>query len=140
MLLCKEQIKEILPHRSPLLLVDEAELEENEASANFFVSPEMDIFKGHFPECPVLPGIYLTESMAQTADILILSMEGNRGKLPFFSSVNKMRFIRPVYPGNTIILKASVTADSGNGMYECSVSALVGGKKAAQGSLTIALK
>ncbi|MBR4411664.1 MAG: beta-hydroxyacyl-ACP dehydratase, partial [Firmicutes bacterium] len=74
MKLDKEGIKKIIPHRDPMLLVDEVVEMEPETSivTRFFVNPEREIFKGHFPEEPVLPGVYTVEIMAQTADILIL--------------------------------------------------------------------
>ena len=51
-----------------------------------------------------------------------------------------MRFIRPVYPGNTIVVTAEITSDAGNGLYECKTTALIAGKKAAQGYVSIMLK
>ena len=140
MLLNHDEVKNILPHRDPLLLVSQAEIEDNEVCATLFVDPSWDIFKGHFPEKPVLPGVYLVESMAQAADILIMSDPKNKGKLPYFAGINKIRFIRPVYPGNTIVLTAEITSDAGNGLYECKTTALIAGKEAAQGYVSIMLK
>ena len=75
MKLSKEEIKAIIPHRDPMLLVDT--VEEMEAGdhivTTFFVDPAREIFKGHFPGEPVLPGVYSVECMAQTADILLLA-------------------------------------------------------------------
>ena len=133
-------IKKILPHRPPLLLVDEAELTENHAEASLYLDPDWDIFRGHFPKAPVLPGIYLTESMAQTADLLLLSLSGNEGKLPYFMGIAKMRFIRPVLPGSSLRLSAGILCDAGGGLYDCSVSASSEGKKIAQGTITLALR
>ena len=125
MYLNQSAIKDLLPHRSPLLLVDEAWLEEKNAEASLYLSPDWDIFQGHFPDKPVLPGIYLTESMAQTADLVLLSLPGNAGKLPYFMGIRNMRFIRPVCPGATIKLCAGLLCDAGSGLYECTVSAFL---------------
>ena len=67
----KEEIKKILPHREPLLLVDQATLSasENQVEAKVNVEADWLVFTGHFPEKPMLPGSYMIESMAQTADI-----------------------------------------------------------------------
>lgn len=140
MFLNNEDVRKLLPHREPLLLVDEAVIEEGCVAASVFVSPKWDVFRGHFPENPVLPGIYVTESMAQAADLLLLSEPSNTGKLPYFSSIRNMRFIRPVLPGTQLTLKAEITQDAGNGFYECAVSAEVAGRTAAKGSISLALR
>lgn len=76
------------------------------------IQKDWQIFQGHFPEQPILPGIYIMESMAQTADILLLLSEQNRGKLPLFFQVSQMRFYHPVYPGVRLYLSAQLTSDS----------------------------
>lgn len=136
----QNEIKKLLPHRAPLLLVDTAELNENSAEATLYINPKWSIFQGHFPDTPVMPGIYLTESMAQTADLILLSLPGNSGKLPFFMGIKNMRFIRPVYPGDTIQIQAELLCDAGGGLYDCSVSAFSDNKKTAQGVITLALR
>lgn len=149
-------IKELLPHRSPLLLLDEAWLEGKNVEASLYISPDWQIFEGHFPDAPVLPGIYLAESMAQAADLILLSLPGNSGKLPYFMGIKNMRFIRPVYPGATVKLRAELLCDAGGGLYECTVSAFLeeqhensspdrrcsipAGKKTAQGTISLALR
>ena len=84
MKLSKEEIKAIIPHRDPMLLVDT--VEEMEAGdhivTTFFVDPAREIFKGHFPGEPVLPGVYSVECMAQTADICCCPRSGMRGRSP----------------------------------------------------------
>lgn len=121
----KEEIKKILPHREPLLLVDRVtELQlPDRIEAEVDIQKDWQIFQGHFPEQPVLPGVYIMESMAQTADILLLLSEQNRGKLPLFFQVSQMRFYHPVYPGERLYLSAQLVSDAGNGMYDCRVTA-----------------
>ena len=96
MKLSKEEIKAIIPHRDPMLLVDTVEEMEpgDHIVTTFFVDPAREIFKGHFPGEPVLPGVYSVECMAQTADILLLSAERYAGKIPLFLGINNVRFLR----------------------------------------------
>ena len=71
----KDQIKEVIPHREPMLLIDEVlEMVPGEMiKTAFYLDPELDFFRGHFPGEPVMPGVLTVESMAQTADVLLLS-------------------------------------------------------------------
>lgn len=137
----RDDIKQILPHREPLLLVDEViHMNPTEIEASLYIDPDMDILAGHFPDHPILPGIYIIEALAQTADLLLLSLPGNEGRIPYFSSVVQMRFLRPASPGDTLTLKAVLTACADHGLYECRVTALHQGKKIASGILSLTLK
>ena len=113
MKLSKEEIKAIIPHRDPMLLVDT--VEEMEAGdhivTTFFVDPAREIFKGHFPGEPVLPGVYSVECMAQTADILLLSAERYAGKIPLFLGINNVRFLKKILPGDTIEIHAKMASE-----------------------------
>lgn len=104
------EIKKIIPHREPMLLVDEVlELEaEKEIVTRWFIAPEREIFCGHFPEEAVLPGVYTVENMAQTADILILSMPRYTGKVPLFLGVDQVKFLAKLKPGDTIVTRATL--------------------------------
>ena len=85
-LMTTDDVKKVIPHRAPMLLVDNVVQMEPEQSitTTWHIDPEREIFKGHFPGDPVLPGVYTVENMAQTADILILSTERYAGKVPLF--------------------------------------------------------
>lgn len=111
MQLNKEQIKEIIPQRDPILLVDEVtQMTPNESiEAKFFVSPEMDVFRGHFPGNPVLPGVLSVEALAQTADILLLSMEKYKGTTPYFIGIDGVKFKRKITPGMTLRMTAKIS-------------------------------
>lgn len=82
--LTHEEVLNVLPHRDPMLLIDEVSrlVPGSEAVATFFVRPDWDIFRGHFPGQPVLPGVYSLEAMAQCAGLLLLSLERYAGKAP----------------------------------------------------------
>ena len=101
------EIKEILPHRYPFLLVDrivECEAERIVGLKNVTVNEPF--FQGHFPDFPVMPGVLIVEAMAQTAGILVLrSIEDRARKLVLLVAVENARFRRPVVPGDTLRLE-----------------------------------
>ncbi|EFQ57284.1 (3R)-hydroxymyristoyl-ACP dehydratase [Streptococcus downei F0415] len=87
------KIKEALPHRYPMLLVDRVlEVSEDEIVAIKNVTINEPFFQGHFPEYPVMPGVLIMEALAQTAGVLELSKEGNQGKLVFYAGMDKVKF------------------------------------------------
>ncbi|MBA2123639.1 hypothetical protein B9J78_01675 [bacterium Unc6] len=103
-------IQKIIPHRYPFLLVDRVlKLEEDKrciAIKNVTVNEEF--FEGHFPGKPVMPGVLIIEALAQTAGILFLSSRANIGKMAFFMSLDKVKFRKPVIPGDQVILETEV--------------------------------
>lgn len=140
MYLTKEQIKEYLPHRDPILLLDSADLTGTSIEAVRYIDPDLSIFSGHFPGHPVLPGAYLVESLAQAAGLLLLTMPGNTGKTPYLAGVRNMRFLRQARPDSNILLRAALSQDAGNGLYECSVSAYLKEDRLAAGVFLMALR
>ena len=141
MKLGKEKILEILPHREPMLLVDSAVLdaERGLVQAQLAVDPAWDVFRGHFPGDPVLPGVYILESMAQTADLLLLWPQENRGKLPVFLGAKQLRLIRPVRPGSLLQMTAELLCEQ-DGLADFRVKAIADGKRAAAGQIELVLK
>lgn len=103
-----DEVLELLPHRSPILLVDEVmEVEPMESIvAKLYIDENWDIFNGHFPADPVLPGVYAIEAMAQTVDCMIMTVERYRKLTPLFAGVEKARFYKKVLPGQTVYLTA----------------------------------
>ena len=101
------EIKEILPHRYPFLLVDRiVELEEERIVGLKNVTFNEPFFQGHFPDFPVMPGVLIVEAMAQTAGVLVLkSIENRASKLVLLVAVENARFRRPVVPGDTLRLE-----------------------------------
>lgn len=106
------EIKALIPHRYPMLLVDRVEnLIENKSVVGIKnVSANEEFFQGHFPDFPVMPGVLIVESMAQTAAVLIMKSLGEAvaGKPVFFMSIEKARFRKPVLPGDQLRLNVSV--------------------------------
>ncbi|MCD7957182.1 MAG: 3-hydroxyacyl-ACP dehydratase FabZ [Lachnospiraceae bacterium] len=105
-----KQIMEILPHRSPFLLVDRIdELEPGvRAVGRKAVSYNEPFFAGHFPQEPVMPGVLILEALAQVGAVAILSQEEYKGRLVLFGGVNKARFRRKVVPGDVLRLELEV--------------------------------
>lgn len=104
------EIKELLPHRYPFLMVDKViDLEPNKritAMKNVTVNEEY--FNGHFPGRPVMPGVLIIESMAQAAGLLMLVEEEHKGKIPYFTGIDNARFRRPVIPGDQLFLEIEI--------------------------------
>ena len=139
----QEAIKKVIPHRDPMLLATTVEdLTPGEATtATFYVDPAREIFKGHFPEEPVLPGVYSVECMAQTADILLLSMERYAGKIPLFLGINGVRFLKKILPGDTVEIRAKLAAERPEkAIATCSAEVYNHGELAVTGNVTLAMR
>jgi len=139
----KEEIKKIIPHRDPMLLIDEvvSMTTAEKIITRFYVDPLREIFKGHFPDDPVFPGVYTTECMAQTADILLLSMERYAGKVPLFIGIDKVRFFKKIIPGDTIEIHAKLAVEKQEkAVATCSAEVYNKGELAASGEVTLAMR
>lgn len=105
-----QQIREILPHRYPMLLVDSIlELEEERIVGIKNVTANEPFFVGHFPEFPVMPGVLVVEAMAQVAGVLVLKQVPDRkNKLVLLASIEQAKFRRPVRPGDRLRIEMKV--------------------------------
>ena len=104
-----EEIRKVLPHRYPFLLVDKIiERKENRIVGVKNVTGNEHFFQGHFPEHPVMPGVLIIEAMAQTAGALVLSQPGHKGEMAYFMGIDKAKFRKPVVPGDQLILEIDV--------------------------------
>jgi len=107
----REEIKNILPHREPMLLVDDTELIDDTAVGSYTVRGDEFFLQGHFPGNPVVPGVILCEMMAQSACLLIQTDEGKF--TPYFTGLNNVKFKEKVKPGDTVTFKSQKTAQKG---------------------------
>ncbi|MDO4173526.1 MAG: 3-hydroxyacyl-ACP dehydratase FabZ [Eubacteriales bacterium] len=141
MLYTIEQIKQIIPHREPMLMVDaitQLDQESGTVTGVKTFTGEEAFFQGHFPNNPVVPGVFLIEALAQTGAVAILSREEYRGKTGYFASWDKIKFRRKVLPGDTITLQVKLVKIRGKIVVADGV-AYVGEEKAAQGTFTCAI-
>ena len=139
-MLNKEQIKQIIPQREPFLMIDEVEecIPGESCTAYKYVKEEEWYFKGHFPGNPIMPGVLIAESLAQTGAIAILSMEENKGKNALFGGIDKMKFKKMVTPGDRLKLEVKIIKRKGPiGVGEA--IATVEDKIVAKGELTFAI-
>ncbi len=133
-------IQKILPHRYPILLVDKVlELEEGKRAVGIKnVTANEPFFQGHFPGNPIMPGVLITESLAQLGSVMLLSMPENKGKLGVFTGINNFKFRRQVAPGDTLRLETELVMYR-HGMGKANVKATVDGQIAAAGEISFAV-
>lgn len=139
-MLSKEEIKRIIPQREPFLMIDEVEeyISGEMAIAYKDVNESEWYFKGHFPGNPIMPGVLITEALAQTGAVAILSLEENKGKNALFGGIDKMKFKKMVTPGDRLKLEVRIIKKKGPiGVGEG--IATVNGDVVAKGELTFAV-
>lgn len=137
----KEQIKEIIPHREPFLLIDEiVEMEVGKKVVAVKHIKEDDFwFKGHFPGNPVTPGVLMIEMLAQAGAVAMLSIPENKGKTGFFGGIDNAKFRRMVLPGDELRLEVEIIKIRGQIGIGKSV-ATVDGEKAVSAEITFIVK
>lgn len=112
-----DEIKNILPHRYPFLMVDKVEeIEEgSRIVAIKNVTIDEPFFAGHFPDYPIMPGVLVIEAMAQAGGILyIKSGLDVTNRLPFFMGIDKVKFRKPIFPGDTMKIEITVLRKRNN--------------------------
>ncbi|HWT26393.1 MAG TPA: 3-hydroxyacyl-ACP dehydratase FabZ [Mobilitalea sp.] len=116
MMMNVNEIQKILPHRPPFLLVDRIdELEPGKrAVGRKCVTMNEPFFQGHFPGKAVMPGVLILEALAQTGAVVMLSMEGNAGKIAYFGGIDKVKFKRQVVPGDILKLEVEIIKSKGS--------------------------
>ncbi len=115
-MLTSQQIQEILPHRYPFLLVDRIEeLEEGKRAVGLKnVTINEEFFNGHFPQYPVMPGVLIVEALAQVSAVIMLTKEGNEGRLGLLAGIDQCRFKKQVKPGDQLRLEVEITRIKGS--------------------------
>ena len=129
----KDAVEAVLPHRDPFVWVTRVVACEPgvEIHAQLDVDPDLALFKGHFPEHPVLPGVIIMEALAQAASFCLLVDRGAEGALGFLTGIDKAKFRRQVAPGETLDLKARIVKASAR-LCVAVVEASVDGQLCAQ--------
>ena len=115
MLMGIKEIKEILPHRHPFLLVDCIEELTPGVRAVGYKNLTYDeaFFAGHFPDEPVMPGVLMVAALAQTGAVAVLSLPENKGKTAYFAAINSCKFKRKVVPGDRLRLECEIIKRKG---------------------------
>ena len=108
----QDEIKQILPHRDNMLLLDEAYQEDEYAHGIFHIKEDAWFLKGHFPGAPVVPGVILCEILAQSVCVL-LADKMEQGKMPMYTGLNNVKFRSPVKPGDVFETKCRITRSKG---------------------------
>ena len=137
MVLDVTEIQKIIPHRYPMLLIDRVEELEagKRAVAIRNVTAHEQVFNGHFPGNPVLPGVLIVEAMAQTSAVALLSMDEFKGKTAYFGGIKQAKFRKVVRPGDTLRIEVTLEKIRNNVGLGKAI-ATVDGKKACTAELT----
>jgi 3-hydroxyacyl-[acyl-carrier-protein] dehydratase len=106
----KEEIKAIIPHREPFLFVDEmVELKPLDFGVGLLhIDARDEVFQGHFPGKPVLPGVLIIEALAQVGAVVLLSHPDYHGKIAYFTGIKNAKFRKTVLPGDTLRLECKL--------------------------------
>ena len=138
------EIERLIPHRPPFLWIDRVEeLEPGvRCVAVKFVDPENPIFAGHFPDKPILPGVFLIEAVAQTAGVMLGSAAqvaaGNKGGVALLAAVNRFKFLKPVTPGQELRVETKKLTEALQMAYIAG-TVWVNGEMVANGELSVVL-
>lgn len=144
-----EAIKKILPHRPPFLFVDHVVsfTRDKKIETERYLHKDEPFFKGHFPEKPIMPGVLVTDALAQTSGLLWgfskqAAENETKSAMPppeiFFLAAANMKYLKPAYPGDTLHLTSFVENNFGT-LYTYTVEAIVKQKVIAKGKLTLAM-
>ncbi len=109
----KLELEKILPHRPPMLLLDDAEVVDGHAIGHVKIAGDEYFVQGHFPGYPVVPGVILCEMLAQNCCVLMAEKLSSTDATPFYTSLDKVRFKHQVRPGDTLTLDCTLTRSHG---------------------------
>lgn len=135
----REEIKKILPHREPMLLVDEVTLgEDGTATGYYLVRGDEFFLQGHFPGDPIVPGVIQCEMMAQSACIMFADKMAGANVLPVYTGLDKVRFRNMVKPGDRVKIETKLVREC-HPMYMLHGELSVDGKKCMSGDFSFAI-
>jgi UDP-3-O-[3-hydroxymyristoyl] N-acetylglucosamine deacetylase / 3-hydroxyacyl-[acyl-carrier-protein] dehydratase len=131
------QVMEILPHRFPFLMVDRILGFEGETKCTGMktVSVNEPFFAGHFPGHPVMPGVLQIEAMAQVASILLMKLAKSASRIGYFMSADEVKFRKPVFPGDTLFIRAELIKARSNRLAKARCSCVVNDAVVSEGDL-----
>lgn len=133
----REELKEFLPHREPMLLVDEVDIDsEGIAHSKYLIREDEFFCRGHFPGNPIVPGVILCEIMAQSCAVLV--KDAIEGRLTMYSGIDNLRFKHPVKPGDLCEVTARLKSRRGM-LFFCEAQLHVGGRLCCKGDLSFVL-
>lgn len=133
----REELKEYLPHREPMLLIDEIDIDEQGmCHAEYRVRDDEVFCQGHFPGNPIVPGVIQCEIMAQSCALLV--MDELKGKTTLYTGIDNVRFKRMVRPGDLCEITARLKRKRGS-MFFCEAELMVDGMLCCKGDLSFAL-
>ncbi|MDS3859322.1 3-hydroxyacyl-ACP dehydratase FabZ [Thermosynechococcaceae cyanobacterium BACA0444] len=135
------EIQALLPHRYPFLLVDRIidYVPGSRAVGLKNVTVNEPFFQGHFPGRPIMPGVLIVEAMAQVGGVILMQMGDLKGKLSMFAGIDKVRFRRPVTPGDQLILTAELICIKQQRFGKMQGKAEVNGQLACEGEMMFSL-
>lgn len=133
-----KNITDLLPHREPFLFLDKIVSVDGttKITAEKKINEDEGYFKGHFPGNPIVPGVLIIESMAQASGIIAAYNQGKQQELYFLSRISDIKFKYPVFPGDTLIIKAEIVG-SFDQAVKAFVSCEVKGMTVAEGELVL---
>lgn len=135
----KEEIKKILPHREPMLLIDEAVLNDEMSATGYYrVRGDEFFLQGHFPGNPIVPGVIECEMMAQSACVLFADKMKDEDVLPVYTGLDKVRFRGMIRPGDLVKIDVRLVRES-HPLYALHGEVSVDGKKCMSGDFSFAL-
>ena len=132
----KEEIKKILPHREPMLLIEEVELIDGKSHGKCHIKGDEYFLRGHFPGNPVVPGVIQCEMLAQSACVLLIGEAA--GKTPLFTGLDKVKFRGQVKPGDTLETECEILRQRGQ-FYFAKGTGKVNGKLCVSAEFSFAL-
>lgn len=133
------ELNTVIRETAPILMIDRLSINEDGTSASGVkcISMNEDFFQGHFPGSPIMPGVLQVAAMTQLSEAILAEKKDTEGKVPVLTAIKKLKFRKPVFPGDVMIIESEADADTPN-VFK--TKTLVNGNVTCQGILTVELK